>query len=182
MIRVVLPLAALLAGVALLLAGSGLLGTLLAVRGGIEGFDDRTLGLVMSGYFAGFFIGTFLAPPLVRRSRIEEDPDGFFRMVETLDEPNSETHIDRLDVRGAWARYGLAPLTGKRHQLRVHLDALGLPIAGDQFYPRVRRGPDGVEDFTEPLRLLASAIAFTDPVTGQARRFESARTLDWPLP
>lgn len=67
MIRVVLPLAALLAGVALLLAGSGLLGTLLAVRGGIEGFDDRTLGLVMSGYFAGFFVGTFLAPPLVRR-------------------------------------------------------------------------------------------------------------------
>ncbi len=67
MISVVLPLTALLAGVALLLAGSGLLGTLLAVRGGLEGFDDRTLGLVMSGYFAGFFIGTFAAPGLIRR-------------------------------------------------------------------------------------------------------------------
>jgi len=67
MIRVVLPLAALLAGVALLLAGSGLLGTLLAVRGSLEGFDGRTLGLVMSGYFAGFFVGTFLAPMLIRR-------------------------------------------------------------------------------------------------------------------
>jgi MFS family permease len=67
MISKLLPLSALLAGVALLLMGSGLLGTLLAVRGGLEGFDERTLGLVMSGYFAGFFLGTFAAPPLIRR-------------------------------------------------------------------------------------------------------------------
>lgn len=118
--------------------------------------------------------------PQVRRSRIEEDVEAFFRMVEAEGEPNSETRIDRLEVRGAWARYALAPLTGKRHQLRVHLEALGLPILGDQFYPRVRRGPHEAEDFAEPLRLLARAIAFTDPVTGEKRRFESARTLDWP--
>lgn len=118
--------------------------------------------------------------PHTRRSRIEEDVEAFFRMVEAEGEPNSETHMDRLAVRGAWALYGLAPVTGKRHQLRVHLDALGLPILGDQFYPRVRRGPDEAEDFAEPLRLLARSIAFTDPVTGQARRFESARRLDWP--
>lgn len=67
MFSMMLPLTALLAGVALLLMGSGLLGTLLAVRGGLEGFDERTLGLVMSGYFAGFFLGTFAAPPLIRR-------------------------------------------------------------------------------------------------------------------
>ena len=118
--------------------------------------------------------------PLLRRSRIEEDVEAFFRMVETEGEPNSETRIHCLEVRGAWARYALAPLTGKRHQLRVHLDALGLPILGDQFYPRVRRGPDEPEDFAEPLRLLARGIAFTDPVTGQRRRFESERALDWP--
>lgn len=62
-----LRLTALLLGVALLLTGSGLLGTLLAVRGGLAGFDARTLGLIMSGYFAGFFVGTFFAPPLIRR-------------------------------------------------------------------------------------------------------------------
>ena len=62
-----LRLTALLTGVALLLTGSGLLGTLLAVRGGQAGFGAGTLGLVMSGYFAGFFIGTFSAPPLIRR-------------------------------------------------------------------------------------------------------------------
>jgi tRNA pseudouridine32 synthase/23S rRNA pseudouridine746 synthase len=121
-----------------------------------------------------------LHAPLTRRSRIEEDVEAFFRMVETEGEPNSETLIERLQQRGAWALYGLEPLTGKRHQLRVHLDALGLPILGDQFYPRVRRGPHEAEDFSEPLRLLARAIRFTDPVTGQARHFQSARTLDWP--
>ncbi|MFT4248006.1 MAG: MFS transporter [Pseudomonas sp.] len=60
-------LTALLLGVALLLTGSGLLGTLLAVRGGQEAFGARTLGLIMSAYFAGYFVGTFFAPPLIRR-------------------------------------------------------------------------------------------------------------------
>lgn len=58
---------ALLAGVALLLAGSGLLGTLLAVRGRAEGFSDQALGMIMSGYFVGFLIGTFAAPGLIQR-------------------------------------------------------------------------------------------------------------------
>ncbi|NIJ68140.1 MFS transporter [Xanthomonas sp. 60] len=62
-----LRLTALLLGVALLLTGGGLLGTLLAVRGGQEGFSANALGWVMSGYFAGFFIGTFTAPTLIRR-------------------------------------------------------------------------------------------------------------------
>lgn len=59
-------LTTLLLGVALLLTGSGLLGTLLAVRGGHEAFGARTLGLIMSAYFAGYFVGTFFAPPLIR--------------------------------------------------------------------------------------------------------------------
>ena len=56
MIASVRPLIALLAGTALLLAGSGLLGSLLAVRGELEGFSAQTLGLIMSGYFVGFFL------------------------------------------------------------------------------------------------------------------------------
>ncbi|QHE77018.1 pseudouridine synthase [Hydrogenophaga sp. PBL-H3] len=118
--------------------------------------------------------------PLTRRSRIEEDGERFFRMVEAEGEPNSETLIERTEVRGAWARYTLSPVTGKRHQLRVHMNALGAPIVGDQFYPQVLRGPDDTEDFAEPLQLLARGIAFTDPVTGMARRFESGRALAWP--
>ena len=121
-----------------------------------------------------------LSWPQRRSSRIEEDPAAFYRMVETAGEPNSDTTIEPVERRGAWARYRLTPVTGKRHQLRVHLNGLGLPIAGDQFYPVVRRGPGEPEDFADPLRLLARAIAFTDPVTGQARRFVSRLDLTWP--
>ena len=123
-----------------------------------------------------------LAWPHTRRSRLVEHPTDFFRMVEAdaTTPPNSETQVDLLEQRGDWARYRLTPVTGKRHQLRVHMNALGLPIVGDQLYPTVLHGPDEPEDFQMPLRLLAKAIAFTDPVTGQARQFESQRRLDWP--
>ena len=121
--------------------------------------------------------------PLHRRSHIREDPQAFYRMVEAPEAEalpdNSETTIAPVEQRGARARYRLWPRTGQRHQLRVHLNALGLPIAGDQFYPRARRGPDEAEDFALPLQLLAHTLAFTDPVTGQQRHFESGRSLDW---
>lgn len=67
LISAVRPLLSLLIGVALLLAGSGLLSTLVAVRGGLEGWDNQVVGLIMSAYFGGFFLGTFAAPKLIRR-------------------------------------------------------------------------------------------------------------------
>lgn len=67
MLSLVLPLTSLLGGAVFLLLGGGLLGTLLAVRGGLAGFGDQALGLMMSAYFLGFFFGTYLAPPLIRR-------------------------------------------------------------------------------------------------------------------
>jgi len=118
--------------------------------------------------------------PLTRRSRIEEDPTTFYRTCEVPGQANSESRIQLLEVRGDHARYQLEPLSGRRHQLRVHMNALGLPIVGDQFYPQVLRGPDETEDFLNPLRLLARSIRFTDPVTGQTRCFTSQQTLIWP--
>jgi tRNA pseudouridine32 synthase/23S rRNA pseudouridine746 synthase len=118
--------------------------------------------------------------PSTRCSRIEEDPAHFFRMLETSGAHNSETRIEQNEVCGVWARYTLSPVTGKRHQLRVHMDAIGAPIRGDQLYPHVLRGPDDAEDFSEPLQLLARGMAFTDPVTGKERRFESQQSLAWP--
>ncbi len=67
--------------------------------------------------------------------------------------------------------------SGKRHQLRVHMLALGLPLEGDLFYPEALRGPGAPEDFSQALQLLAQRIAFTDPVTGAERVFESQRSL-----
>ena len=115
-----------------------------------------------------------LAFPLRRQTRIVED-DVFFRQRETPGEPNSETLIDLLEVRGEKARYALSPVSGKKHQLRVHMNALGLPILNDRIYPPVTPTPE--DDYTQPLQLLAKSIAFTDPVTGRARRFESQRGL-----
>lgn len=63
----ILPLTSLLLGVACLLLGSGLLGTLLAVRGGVAGFDSQTLGIIGSMYFVGFLAGTYLGPLMLRR-------------------------------------------------------------------------------------------------------------------
>lgn len=67
MIPILLPIGALLTGVGFLLLGTGLLNTLLAVRGSAEGFTDQTLGLLGSAYFAGFIIGTYICPRLIRR-------------------------------------------------------------------------------------------------------------------
>ena len=122
-----------------------------------------------------------LSFPLTRSSHILEDEQAFYRMREARAgeglTPNSETRMECVRREGPRALYRLLPVSGKRHQLRVHMNGLGLPIEGDQFYPVVRRGPDEAEDFTQPLQLLAREIAFTDPVTGQTRHFESALRL-----
>ena len=110
-------------------------------------------------------------------SRLEESPQ-FFRMHEVPGEPNSHTHMQVLEVAGGWACYRLSPITGKRHQLRVHMAALGLPLRNDPFYPVVNDPPEG--DYSRPLQLLARALEFTDPLTGAVRHFESERRLALP--
>ena len=112
--------------------------------------------------------------PLQRKTRIVEDQP-FFRQREAPGEANSETLIDVLQIRGERALYGLSPVTGKKHQLRVHMNALGLPICNDRMYPPVDVTPD--DDHARPLQLLARSIAFTDPLTGQPRKFVSRLSL-----
>jgi tRNA pseudouridine32 synthase / 23S rRNA pseudouridine746 synthase len=135
--------------------------------------------------------------PLIHRSFMAEDSQ-FFRMLEVARhehndslEFNSETWIDcmerlygnsALDNQNATqplllARYLLKPLTGQRHQLRVHMNSIGLPLLNDQFYPQVLRDANEKVDFNAPLQLLAQKIAFKDPVTGASRSFESSSQL-----
>ena len=113
-----------------------------------------------------------LVLPRVHTSRLVPG-EPFFRTQEVAGPANSETRISLLRTSGDRALYQLEPVTGKRHQLRVHMNALGMPIEGDLFYPTVLRGPDAPEDFSQPLQLLAQSVQFTDPHTGQARVFES---------
>ncbi|MEZ0469312.1 MFS transporter [Luteimonas salinilitoris] len=67
MLSLLRPILSLLSGVALLLLGSGLLNTLIPLRGSQMGYSDALIGGLTSAYFAGFFLGTFVAPSLVRR-------------------------------------------------------------------------------------------------------------------
>jgi len=112
--------------------------------------------------------------PLTRSSRIVEA--GHFMLQHEVDgPPNAVTDIDVIEVHGALAHYRLHPVTGKRHQLRVHMAALGLPLVGDGLYPTLT--PEGQIDYQNPLQLLAKSIEFVDPITGELRRFESQRRL-----
>lgn len=115
-----------------------------------------------------------LALPCTYRSRLEE-ADNFMQMREAAGEANAETHIELLEHAGHLARYRLSPVSGRRHQLRVHCAALGLPILHDRIYPALL--PENSDDIARPLQLLAQHIAFRDPITGEPRRFQSARCL-----
>ena len=114
--------------------------------------------------------------PHTRESRIVE-AGHFMLQQEVSGRPNAVTHISVRETQGALARYQLEPVTGKRHQLRVHMAALGVPIVGDGLYPVLT--PEGA-DYNHPLQLLAQSIEFEDPLTGSHRRFESQRRLMLP--
>jgi tRNA pseudouridine32 synthase/23S rRNA pseudouridine746 synthase len=125
---------------------------------------------------------TDISLPLTRRSRIVAG-EPFFRMKEIEGAPNSETHIEAVEKAegstcGAML-YHLMPVTGRKHQLRLHMSALGIPIVNDKLYPEMclPQRPDGEDAFTSPLKLLAKSISFEDPLTGREHYFQSRRTL-----
>ncbi|WP_243390256.1 pseudouridine synthase [Bifidobacterium margollesii] len=137
--------------------------------------------------------------PMRRRSRIVKDR-GILQAYEEPGVVNAETVIElgvgvegshggafRLPLVGgavmrsmteevgrrspAVRAYTLRPRTGKTHQLRVHMNSLGLPIMGDPMYPRII--DRAYDDFSNPLQLVARTLEFDDPYTGEPRRFES---------
>lgn len=93
-------------------------------------------------------------------------------------EPNAETLVELVETRGDYARYRLTPTTGKTHQLRVHLAALGSPIVGDPLYPTVL--DVDADDFTSPLQLVARRLSFVDPIDQTPRDYTSRFALEWP--
>ena len=115
-----------------------------------------------------------LALPLTRSSRIQA-AGHFMLQHEVAGAPNAVTHIELLEIQGKLARYQLRPVTGQRHQLRVHMLALGVPILNDGLYPALT--PEGQCDHAHPLQLLARELEFTDPVSGQQQHFESRMRL-----
>lgn len=112
--------------------------------------------------------------PRVRRSRLVRG-EPFFRMAEVDGEANSESRVDVIERGSTRWRYALEPVSGKKHQLRVHMAALGAPIVNDPFYPVLRA--QGADDWSKPLQLLARSLVFVDPLSGARREFRSGREL-----
>lgn len=116
--------------------------------------------------------------PMTYRSKIQES-EHFLQMEEVDGEANTDTYIEVIEVNAPWAKYRLSPGSGKKHQLRCHLNALGVPIQHDQIYPILTPYQEYDLDFSKPLQLLAKEIHFTDPITSEARIFVSNQELDW---
>ncbi|TNE91289.1 MAG: pseudouridine synthase [Gammaproteobacteria bacterium] len=101
----------------------------------------------------------------------------WFRMTITEGEINARSTVNCVDVKNGRALFELSPLTGKTHQLRVHMNSIGFPLENDRLYPDAL--PKGEDDFGKPLQLLAKEVEFVDPVTGEQRHFQTTRGLNW---
>ncbi|MFC8383142.1 RluA family pseudouridine synthase [Nocardia sp. NPDC057272] len=112
--------------------------------------------------------------PRTVRSRIIKEKQ-VLAAFEVDGEPNAETEVELVEHRDGLGRYRLRPHTGRTHQLRLHMNGLGVPILGDDFYPVIT--DKSVDDYTRPLQLLAASLEFTDPISGVPRRFETRREL-----
>ena len=136
-------------------------------------FEDRT---TRKTYRALAAYDMAREEPTVIRNHITK-PTGQWQAAVVPDAPvNAETLVElESRVGNELAIYRLTPRTGRTHQLRLHLHGLGIPIVGDPLYPTVT--VTDVDDFSTPLQLLASELAFVDPVDGSARHFTARRTL-----
>ena len=114
--------------------------------------------------------------PLKRKSRLVKG-EPYFKMKETIGETNSETEVRLLEEGIDHNLYELRPVTGKKHQLRVHLSSLGIPIINDPIYPIITNKAS--DDFSKPLQLLAKSIHFKDPFSGKELSFESPQHLSF---
>lgn len=113
--------------------------------------------------------------PLVYRNHIEKQRASVCVQVDDSRAPNSETLIELIGADDRVLHTRLRPHSGRMHQLRVHLAALGAGILNDSFYPELL--PEAPDDFGRPLQLLARELHFIDPLSGAPRSFTTRKTL-----
>jgi len=98
-----------------------------------------------------------------------------FRMAVGEGEINARSTVACVALENALGLFDLSPLSGKTHQLRVHMSCLNMPLLNDRYYPELL--PKAALDFDNPMQLLSRHISFRDPVTGDARSFNTQRLL-----
>jgi len=138
-------------------------------------FRDRLVNKVYEA-IAPYSENLRIKLPLTYQSRLQESKH-FLQMQEIDGESNTDTYIELIQEMKPWAMYRLRPGSGKKHQLRCHLNALGIPILNDQIYPELTPYQRYDLDLTKPLQLLAKEISFLDPMTCQERVFTSQMQL-----
>jgi RluA family pseudouridine synthase len=119
-------------------------------------FEDRR----MEKTYLAVVAGKPPEPEWLCQFKIGPDPKQFGRMkVDFQGGKSAETYFKSLDARGGLTLIEAKPLTGRTHQIRVHLAECGVPIVGDELY--------GQREKNEPLGLRAVRLAFTNPFTRQ---------------
>lgn len=108
--------------------------------------------------------------------RIERG-EPWFRMKSAPGRINARSQINLVEIKGGRARFLLRPLTGKTHQLRIHMGGLGFGILNDRYYPELQAERE--DNFDTPLQLVAQMLQFKDPLSGREREFISERELLW---
>ncbi|GAB3076540.1 pseudouridine synthase [Corynebacterium aquatimens] len=119
-----------------------------------------------------------LSPPLEWKHHIVKRPGEIAAHIAHDREPNAHTIVRSItriprppqgEANADYAIYLLEPITGKTHQLRIQMNAAGVPILGDPVYPIT--APFGDEDFAYPMYLASVALSFIDPLTQRPREF-----------
>lgn len=109
----------------------------------------------------------------IRNRIVASDPRFLMRVIEG--EPNSHSMVRCTEQATGRSLFELNPVTGRTHQLRVHMQALGWPILNDKYYPTLQ--PLTEDDYSAPLQLLATQLRFIDPVTHTSRHFFCSHNL-----
>ena len=111
----------------------------------------------------------------VKNRIVQSEPRFRMQVAEnaTEDEANSHSLIRCVQQTAQETKrkalFELNPVTGKTHQLRLHMQTLGWPILNDKYYPQLQ--PLSADNYSAPLQLLAKELKFIDPITQQARCF-----------
>ena len=109
----------------------------------------------------------------IKNRIVRADPG--FRMRIVDGPANSHSVIRCIKQSANKALFLLNPISGKTHQLRLHMQTLGWPILHDTYYPELQ--PTSADDFARPLQLLAKELRFIDPLTQQPRVFSCEANL-----
>lgn len=111
----------------------------------------------------------------IKNRLVKSEPRFLMKEVSGIDNSHSEIELIKYHQYQNHGLFKLSPITGKTHQLRLHMMKIGFPILNDPFYPDLK--PKSEMNFDKPLQLLAEKITFTDPISGEGVSYNTSQKL-----